>query len=324
MRRRAFIALLGGAALAWPRPVRAQPARTPTIGILVLARASLEPFLGDLRSGLRDRGYADGVNIRLEIRVADGRAELLAERAAELVRLKADIIVAFQTPACTAAQRATAEIPIVMVRAGDPVATGLVASYARPGGNITGTSAGVAETVGNLVALMHETFPSAQRFAALLNATDPFTQVLQQAGDAAARRFGTEMVLVLRQPSDPLEPSFEDLAGRRVTAVFGSLGAVLGRAEALAQMAMKYRLALFSTDAAVPRAGGLMSYAADFNALHRETAVYIDKILKGSRPADLAVSFPTKFEMVINLKTARTLGLAIPQAVLAQADEVIE
>ena len=320
--RRELMTLVGGA-VAWPRPAPAQPAKTPTIGVLLLGRAQLEPFLSDFRGGLRDRGYTDGVNIRLEIRLADGKAELLAERAAELVRLKVDIIVAFQTPACTAAKQATAEIPIVMVRAGDPVATGLVASYARPGGNITGTSAGVAETVGNLVGLMHETLPSMRRFAAVLNEKDPFTKVLLQAADAAARKFGIEMVPILMQPSDPLERAFEVMAGRQVTAALVGLAAGF-RAEVIAQMAMKYRLPFFATDPAVPRAGGLMSYAASFNALHRETAVYVDKILKGSKPADLAVSFPTKFEMVINLKTARALGVGIPKAVLAQADEVIE
>ena len=320
--RRELIALVVGPA-AWPLTVRAQPSKTPTIGVLLLGRTQLEPFLSDLRLGLRDRGYTEGANIRLEIRLAEGKAELLAQSAAELVRLKVDIIVAFQTPACTAAKQATAEIPIVMVRAGDPVATGMVASYARPGGNITGTSAGVEETVGHLVGLMHETFPSARWFAALLNEKDPFSKVLLHASDAAARKFGIEMVPILVQPSDPLERAFEVMAGRQVTAVLSGLAAGFG-AEVVGQMAMRYRLPFFASNPDVPRAGGLMSYAANFNALHRETAVYIDKILKGSKPADLAVSFPTKFEMVINLKTARALGVGIPKAVLAQADEVIE
>ena len=320
--RRELIALVAGPA-AWPLTVRAQPSKTPTIGVLLLGRTQLEPFLSDLRRGLRDRGYTEGANIRLEIRLAEGKAELLAQSAAELVRLKVDIIVAFQTPACTAAKQATAEIPIVMVRAGDPVATSMVASYARPGGNITGTSAGVEETVGHLVGLMHETFPSARWFAALLNEKDPFSKVLLQASDAAARKFGIEMVPILVPPSDPLERAFEVMAGRQVTAVLSGLAAGFG-AEVVGQMAMRYRLPLFASNPDVPRAGGLMSYAANFSALHRETAVYIDKILKGSKPADLAVSFPAKFEMVINLKTARALGVSIPKAVLAQADEVIE
>ena len=259
MRRREFIGLVGGAA-AWPLTARAQQAKTPTIGVLLLGSAQLEPFLSDFRRGLRDRGYTDGVNLRLEIRSADGNAGLLAERAAELVRLKVDIIVAFQTPACTAAKQATAEIPIVMVRAGDPVATGLVASYARPGGNITGTSSGVAETVGNLVGLMHETLPSGQRFAVLLNKNDPFTKVLLQTSGAAARKFGIEMVPMLMQSSDPLERAFEVMRGRQVTAALGGLAAVF-RAEAIAQMALKFRLPFFAIDPALPRAGGLMSYA---------------------------------------------------------------
>lgn len=178
---------MGGSALSWPLPLSAQQAKMPTIGLLLLGNALLEPFLSDFRGGLREKGYTEGRSIRLEIRTADGKAELLAERAAELVRLKVDVIVAFQTPASTAAKRATTEIPIVMVRAGDPVATGLVASYARPGGNVTGTSAGVQETVGNLVGLIHQTLKPvhSHRIAALLNERDPFTKVLLAAIVAA-------------------------------------------------------------------------------------------------------------------------------------------
>ena len=324
MRRRTFIATVGGAAVAWPLALRAQQAKTPTIGLLLLGNALLEPFLSDFRGGLRDKGYTEGSTVRLEIRTAEGQPELLAERAAELVGLKVDIIVAFQTPACTAAKQATTEIPIVIVRAGDPVATGLIASYARPGGNITGTSAGVAETVGNAVGLMHETLKSAQRFAALLSATDPFTKILLPAMDAAAAKFGIKMVPTLIQPSEPLETAFAGMAAKQVTAVLGGLAGGLGRAEDLAGLAMKYRLPLFANDPAVPKAGGLMSYAAIFTALHRETAVYVDRILTGTKPAELAVSFPTKFEMVLNLKTAKALGIIIPPLVLARADEVIE
>ena len=156
MRRREFIALGGGAAAAWPLPLSAQQGRVATIGVLVFGTPPPDPFLKDFRAGLRDVGYTEGRNIRLEVRTAEGKANLLQEKAAMLVRLKVDIIVAFQTPASTAAKQATSEIPIVMVRAGDPVATGLIASLARPGGNVTGTSAGVAETVGKVVELMRE------------------------------------------------------------------------------------------------------------------------------------------------------------------------
>lgn len=327
MRRREFVGSIGGAAIAWPLALSAQQAKPPTIGVLLLGSTQLEPFLSNFRGGLRDAGYTEGSTLRLEIRTGDGKPELLAERAAELVRLKVDVIVAFQTPACTAAKQATADIPIVMVRAGDPVATGLVASYARPGGNITGTSAGVEDTVGNLVGLMYETVKSTsttQRFGVLLIETDPFTKVLLAAIDGAARKFGVETVPVLIQPSDLLEAAFEAMAAKKLTAVLGGLAAGLIRAQVLAELAMKHRLPLFANDPAVPKAGGLMSYAAIYTAVHRETAGYVDKILKATKPADLAVSFPTKFEMVLNLKTAKALGLAIPPLVLARADEVIE
>jgi putative tryptophan/tyrosine transport system substrate-binding protein len=327
MKRRQFMAGIGGTAVGWPLAAHAQQQKTPTIGVLLLGNALLEPFLSDFRGGLRDKGHTEGSTFRLEVRTAGGKSEFLAEQAAELVRLKVDIIVAFQTPACTAAKQATAAIPIVMVRAGDPVATGLIASYARPGGNITGTSAGVAETVGNVVGLMHETMSPAkspQRLGALFSATDSFTKIILPAVEATARKLGIETVPVLLQPQDTLEAAFQAMAAKQVTAVVGGLAAGLGLAPALAALAMTHRLPLFATDPAVPRAGGLMSYAASFGALHRETADYVDRMLKGAKPADLAVSFPTRFEMALNLKTAKTLGISIPQLVLARADEVIE
>ena len=321
MRRREFIALVGGAAAAWPLPLSAQQGRVPTIGVLVFGNPPPEPFLTDLRAGLRDVGYTEGRNIRLEVRTTEGKANLLPEKAAELVRLKVDIIVTFQTPASTAAKQATSEIPIVMVRAGDPVATGLIASLARPGGNVTGTSAGVAETVGKVVELIREAIPSARRIAVLANEMDPFAKPYLAAIGAGARSVGMEMVPIMARPSEPLGPAFETMTGKRVDAFIAMLSFM--RREVF-ELALKHRLPLFSTDRRWTVAGALMSYAAHFEALHRETAVYIDKILKGSKPADLPVAFPTKFELVINLKTAKALGLVIPQSLLLRADEVIQ
>lgn len=320
MRRRAFIALGGGAAAAWPLALSAQQGKVPTIGVLVLGTPLPGPFLKDLRAGLRDLGYTEGRNIRLEVRTAEGKANLLKDRAAELVRLKVDIIVALQTPACTTAKQATSEIPIVMVRAGDPVATGLIASLARPGGNVTGTSAGIAETAGKVVELIHEAMPSARRIAVLANETDPFAKPYLAAIGAGARSVGMEMVPIMARPSDPLGPAIETMASKRVAAFM----AMSPPHREVVQLAMKQRLPMFATDRVGPVAGALMSYAADFEALHRETAVYIDKILKGSKPADLPITFPTKFELVINLRTAKALGLAIPQSLLLRADEVIQ
>jgi putative ABC transport system substrate-binding protein len=298
VRRREFITLLGGAGAAWPLGARAQqPGKLPTIGVLVLGNPPPEPFLSALRDGLRDLGYTEGRNIRLEVRTAEGRSDLLREKAEELVRRKVDIIVTFQTPPSLAAKQATSEIPIVMASAGDPVETGLIASLARPGGNVTGFSGGVAELAGKSVELIRDVLPNARRIAVLADETDPFTKpLLAQIGSAAHSR--SQMNAVITQ------------------------GSTL-RKEA-ADFAMKYRLPSFSGSRALPVLGGLMSYGANREALYRETAVYIDKILKGSKPADLPVAFPTKFELVINLKTAKALGIEIPPTLLARADEVIE
>jgi putative tryptophan/tyrosine transport system substrate-binding protein len=326
MRRREFITLLGGAAAAascvsWPLAARAQQARMPTIGVLVLGSPPPESILTALRDGLRDVGYTEGRNIRLEIRTADGKADRLPEKAAELVRLKVDIIVAIQTPPATAAKQATNGIPIVMAGVGDPVGTGLVASLGRPGGNVTGLSSGAAEVAGKSVELIREVLPSARRIAVLANATDPFTKpYLAQIG-AGARSVGMEMEPVMARPAEALDAAFETMAGKGVDAVIIQ-GSIL-RKEAV-ELAMKHRLPSLSTNRQGPAEGGLMSYAASFGELYRETAVYIDKILKGSKPADLPVAFPTKFELVINLKTAKALGITMPPMLLGTADEVIE
>jgi putative ABC transport system substrate-binding protein len=319
LRRREFIARIGGAAAAWPLPLSAQQGRVPTIGVLVFGSPPPEPFLKDLRAGLRDVGYTEGQNIRLEIRSAEGKASLLPEKAAELVRRKVDIIVPFQTPASTAAKQATSEIPIVMVRAGDPVATGLIASLARPGGNVTGTSAGVAETVGKVVELIREVIPPARRIAVLINEMDPFAKPYLAAIDAGARSVGLEIVPLMARPSGPLGPAFETMIAKRVDALI----AMSFMLRSVVELALRDRVPLFSTDRLWSVAGALISYAANFEAVHRETAVYIDRILKGSKPADLPVAFPTTFELVVNLKTAKTLGLMIPQSLLLRADEVI-
>jgi putative tryptophan/tyrosine transport system substrate-binding protein len=320
MKRREFIALIGGAAASWPLAARAQQPRAPTIGVLALGIPDPEPFLKALRDGLRDRGYSEGRNILLEIRTSEGQPGLLAENAAELVRLKVDIIVVFQTPAAIAARQATSEIPIVMGQVGDPVASGLVASLARPGGNVTGLAGGAGEVVGKVVDLTREMLPATRRIAAFVNASDPFATLFVEGVATGARNTGIEMELVALRPAEPFEPAFEMMIGKQVDAVITMT--TIFRQEAV-DLAMKHRLPLLSTARVVPASGGLASYSADYNALWRETAFYIDKILKGSKPADLPVAFPTRFELVINLKTAKALGLHVP-ATLIGADEVIE
>ena len=321
MNRREFTTLLGGAAAAWPLAARAQQPRVPTIGVLVLGIPDPGPFLGALRDGLRNLGYSEGRNIRLETRTAEGRSSLLDEKAVELVRLKVDIIVAFQTPATTAARQATSEIPIVMAQVGDPVASGFVASLARPGGNVTGLAGGAAELVGKVVELVREMLPAARRVATLGNLSDPFTNLFVEGVGAGARSVGMEMEPIALRPAEPLEPAFETMASKKVDAVITMTN--IFRKEVV-DLAMKHRLPLFSTARVVSVSGGLVSYSADYTALWRETAVYIDKILKGSKPADLPVAFPSKFELVINLKTAKALGLEVSPMLLSRADEVIE
>ena len=321
MKRREFITLLGGVAAAWPVMAHTQQAKLPTIGVLVLGSPPPEAFLKGLRDALRDVGYTEDRNIRLEIRNSEGKADLLTEGAAELIRLKVDIIVAFQTPAAAAAKQATGEIPIVMALVGDPVGAGLVASYAQPGGNVTGTAAGSTEVAGKTVELIREVLPSARRFAVLANETDPFTKPFLAAIGLAAGSAGMEMETVMARPGLPLDEAFESIAAKRVNAVV--IQGSMVRKEAV-ELTMKHRLPAFGISRELPATGGLMGYFANFAEMYRDTAVYIDKILKGAKPSDLPVNFPTKFELVINLKAAKVLGLVVPPTLLARADEVIE
>ncbi|MCP4620015.1 MAG: ABC transporter substrate-binding protein [Bradyrhizobium sp.] len=321
MERRDLIKLAGGFAALWPLMARAQQSRIPTIGVLLLGVPDPAIFLKSLHEGLRDRNYLDGRNVRLEIRSAGGDQVVLAEKAAELVRSKVDIIVAFQTPAALAAKQVTDEIPIVMGQVGDPVASGLVASFARPGGNVTGFAGGAAQVVGKVVELTRELLPSARRVAALANRDDPFSKLFIEGADTGARKVGMEMEPVTLQPTDPLEPAFELMSRKRVDAVI-TMTTIFKKE--VVELAMQHRLPLLSTGRVVPALGGLASYSPDYNAQWRDTADYIDKILKGSKPADLPVAFPTKFELIINVKTSKALGLTISPTLLGRADEVIE
>jgi putative tryptophan/tyrosine transport system substrate-binding protein len=321
MRRREFITLIGGAAAAWPLGARAQQARVYTIGVLTLTSPSPEPLLKALREGLRDAGYVEGRNLRLEIRSAAGRPDLQLEKATELVRLKVDLIITFFTPTALAAKQATRDIPIVMAGAGDPVAVGLVASLARPGGNVTGQSSGGAEVAGKSVELIRELIPAARRVGVLADESDPFAKPYVAQIGQAARSAGMEVEPIMTRPGQPLEGAFETLTGNRVDGLL--IQGSIARKEML-DLAIKHRLPALTSTRLGPPLGALMSYGSDYFALARESAVYVDKILKGAKPADLPVAFPIKFELIINLKTAKLLGLEIPQTVLARADEVIE
>jgi putative ABC transport system substrate-binding protein len=319
LERRQFVMLLGGSALAWPLAARAQQARVYTIGVLTLPNP--EPLLKALREGLRDSGYVEGRNFRLEIRSAAGRPDLQLEKAAELVRLRVDLIVTFFTPAALAAKQATRDIPIVMAGAGDPVATGVVASLARPGGNITGQSSGGVEVAGKSVELIRELIPAARRVGVLADETDPFARPYVAQIVQAASSAGIEVQPFMTRPGQPLEAAFETLTGKRVDGLLIQ-GSIAGKE--MLDLAIKHRLPALTSIRLGPPLGALASYGSDYLALARESAVYVDKILNGAKPADLPIAFPTKFLLIINLKTARALGIEVPPMLLARADEVIE
>ena len=302
MKRRAFIAALGGAA-AWPLVAHGQQARVHTLGVLTLPNP--EPLLKALREGLRDAGYVEGNNLRLEIRSAAGKPDIQLEKAAELVRLKVDLIVTFFTPSALAAKQATRDIPIVMAGAGDPVATGLVESLARPGGNVTGQSSGGAEVAGKSLELARELIPAVRRVGVLADESDPFAKAYVAEISEAARSIGIEVEPIILRPGQPLEPVFETMTGRRVDGLL--IQGSIARKEML-DLAIKHRLPALTSIQLGPSLGALASYGSDYLALARKSAVYVDKILKGAKPADLPVIFPTKFELIINLKTAKALG----------------
>ncbi len=319
MRRRQIITRLGGAA-GGPLAARAQQVRVYTVGVLTLASPNPEPLLKALREGLRDAGYVEGSNLRLEVRSAAGTPDLQLETAAELVRLKVDVIVTIFTPSALAAKQATRDIPIVMAGAGDPVATGLVASFARPGGNVTGQSSGGAEVAGKSVELIRELIPTARSVGVLADESDPFAKPYVAQIVEAARNAGMQVVTVMTRPGLPIEAAFETLAAKGASGLLIQ-GSIAGKD--MLDLAIKHRLPALTSTRLGPPLGALMSYASDYLALTRQSAVYVDKIIKGAKPADLPIAFPVKFELIINLKTAKAIGLDVPAILQQRADEVI-
>jgi putative ABC transport system substrate-binding protein len=319
MQRRVFIFALGGAVIAVPHVGGAQPAKLPRLGVLLVAGG--EPFAREFQAGLRDLGHIDGQNIQIEFRSAGGKLSLLPDLAAELVGLKVDIIVASETPAVVAAMRATTTIPIVMAPAGDPLGTGLVASLARPGGNVTGLSAATAELAGKSVELIRDVLPTVRRVAVLADPTNPFSKSFLAQIHLSARAIGVEIHVAMVRAVDEFDAAFLEMQRQRVEAVI--VQPTLPRKRAI-DLALEHRLPAVSGNRAFPDAGGLMSYAGSLADRYRNAAVYVDKILKGAKPADLPVQQPIRFELVINLKTAKALGLVVPPTLIARADEVIE
>jgi len=321
MRRREFITLIGGAVAAWPLAARAQQSKIPRIGALVLADEDGRAYGKELRDGLRELGLVEGQNFALELRSADGKANRLPELAEELVRRKVDVIAAIFTPCALAARQATREIPIFAI-AGDPVGTGLVTNLARPGGNVTGLSNMGAETAGKTLELFRDMLPSLRRVAVLANPVDPFTRSLLEQVQLAGRTAGIEIAPVaMVRGLDEVETAFAAIARERADAV---VVPGIFFANTVANLAIKYHLPSASVLRSFAEAGGLLSYGADIPHMYRRSAVFVHKILQGTKPADLPVEQPTKFELVINLKTAKAIGLDVPLFLQQRADEVIE
>jgi putative tryptophan/tyrosine transport system substrate-binding protein len=331
MRRREFIAALGGAA-AWPVVARGeQPKKVPRIGFLATGSLELPESLvmiNAFRQGLRELGYVEGENILVEYRTADSRIERFADQASELVRLKVEIIVASNTPAARAAQQATDTIPIVVPVMGDPVRDRLVASLARPSGNITGLTFLGPELLPKRLALLKEALPTASRVVALWHPGaygERTMSDMMKETEAAARTLGVQLRLVAVQEPDELERAFSTIAGERADALLVFPSPMLfAERRRIVDLAAKYQLPSMAMGREFAELGGLIAYGASIPGLFRRSATYVDKIIKGAKPADLPVEQPTKFDLVINLKAAQALGLEVPQSLLARADEVIE
>jgi len=321
MKRRKFIAVVGGAVVAWPLAASAQQSKVVSIGVLVRGAPGWQGFWQSFPEALRELGYIEGKNIRFEFRSDEGEISRLPKLAAELVRLNVDVIVTWYTPAATAAKQATHDIPIVCALCGDLVGTGLVESLARPGGNVTGNTLLAPQTSAKLVELIREIVPSAQRVAALANAPDPFSKSFLKGLQLAGEATGISIGPILIHSAEELDAAFLAMEKSRPDAVIVQPSLPISRA---AELALKYRIPTACAVSAFVRVGGLVAYFGAEADIYRRAAVFVDKILKGAKPADLPVEQPTKFELVINLKTAKALGLTMPPTLLARADEVIE
>jgi putative tryptophan/tyrosine transport system substrate-binding protein len=323
MRRRAFIALLSGAA-AWPLAAHGQqPGKIFMMGFIATGGVPL--YMNAFHDELHALGWIEGKNVIYEARYAENRLDRLPELVAELLRLKVDVIVAGGTPAPLAAKRATATVPIVMTGAADPLGSGLVASLARPGGNVTGLSLMSADLIGKRLELLKEVLPELSSVAVLWNADHPFSALVFKETERAAQGLRIKVQsLEVRSP--------DDIDSALITAIRQNASALIAVEDPLttdyrhqiADFAAKNGLASIYGLRMFVDAGGLLSYGADLADLYRRAAGYVDKILKGAKPSDLPVEQPTKFELVVNLKTAKALGLTIPQSLIVAADEVIE
>jgi putative tryptophan/tyrosine transport system substrate-binding protein len=327
MERRRFIEVIAGGLLAAPLTAEAQPAaKVPRIGFLGNSTATLEANLvGPFREGLRELGYVEGRNILIEYRWAEGKNERLPALIAELIAVKVDVIVTAGTPAALAVKKATTSIPLVMAAVGDPIGVGLVASLARPGGNVTGLSAIAPELEGKRLELLREVVPKLSHIAVLWNPDNPFLAGSLKETRAAAQVLGIKVQLLGVRTAEEFPAAFAAILKERPGALLVLADRIfLHNRARIVDFEAKRRLPGVYPYRELVEAGGLMSFGPSYAGMHRRAAYYVDKILKGAKPGDLPVEQPTKFELVINLKTAKALGLTIPPSVLGRADEVIQ
>jgi len=323
MDRRTFLAGTGAVLLAAPLAAEGQQQRaTPHIGVLV-AESAPHPFTEAFRSGMRELGYVEGRSVAIDWRYADALYTRAVELATELVRLKVDVIAAHHTPAVKASMSVTSTVPIVMSPAGAPLQVGLVKSLAQPGGNVTGLSSMEAELGSKRLELLFNVIPGLRRVAVLGAKSDPFTAPYVQDFQNAAARIGLQLQPVLVDGPSEFGNAFAKMSRTGMQAVVIQ-PLFQPYARKVVELAGKYQLAVMSSYRETTEAGGLISYSADHAAYFRRAAIFVDKILRGAKPGDLPVEQPTKFELVINLKTAKTLGLTIPPSLLERADQVIE
>jgi putative tryptophan/tyrosine transport system substrate-binding protein len=326
MRRREFILALGGAA-AWPLSVRAQQAgKTWRIGVLETIPPELNTAnFNALRNGLRDLGYIEGQNLTFEYRSADGRAERLPQLANELVRARVDVIVTRGTPAVLAAKDATTTIPVVMAASGEPLVSGVITELARPAGNVTGLSAFTNELIPKRIELLSTVVYGVGRVAFLQNMSNPVAPSQWEELKSAARSLRIEpLILDVRKPED-IGRAFDAARAQRVNALaVGNDSVTHASRRQIVELAAQYRLPAIYAAREFVDEGGLMAYSVNYSDLYRRAAIYVDKVLKGAKAGDLPVEQPTKFDLVINVRTAKVLGLEIPDKLLALADEVIE
>jgi putative ABC transport system substrate-binding protein len=325
MNRRDFITLLGSAA-AWPLAARAQqPGKLPTIGFLGSTTASIgSPLIAPFLQRLRDLDWIEDRTVAIEVRWADARAERFTEIATEFVRLNVDVIVTYGAPPVIAAKQATSVIPIVFAAAGDPVGNALVASLSQPGGNVTGLSIQGTDLAGKRLELLREVVPALRRLAIMANVDAPGAVYEMNEVQAMARALGLELVLLEIRRAEEIAPAFEALKGRADALYVCTDVVVATHRTQIGALALGALLPTMLANREWSKAGGLMSYGPNFPDLFRRAADFVDRILRGAKPADIPVEQPTRFDLVINLKIAKALGLEVPPTLLARADEVLE